>query len=139
MLELYLNVIEYGPGIYGIRSAAKHYWNREPSELSPAEGVFLATILPNPKHFHSYYQKNALSSGWVSNMRKMLQRLGERGAYDKDATEYGLHELERFRFARDKQPAEPRAIAGTAALLPYQTPDAQEVYETNTFGNRGFN
>ena len=140
MLELYLNVIEYGPEIYGIRNAAKHYWNREPSELSPAEGVFLATILPNPKHFHSYYQKNALSSGWVSNMRKMLQRLGDRGAYDKEATEYGLHELEHFRFAKDaKQPAEPRAIAGTAALLPYQATTTQNVYDTNTFGARSIN
>jgi hypothetical protein len=140
MLELYLNVIEYGPGIYGIRQAAKHYWNREPSELSPAEGVYLATILPNPKHFHSYYQKNAVSASWVSNMRKMLVRLGDRGAYDKEATEYGLHELEHFRFVRDpKGPAEPRAISGSAALLPYQAEVAQDVYDTDTFRPRGVN
>lgn len=134
MLELYLNVIEYGPGIYGIRNAAKHYWNRSPAELSPAEGVFLATILPNPKHFHSYYQKNALSSGWVSNMRKMLHRLSERGAYDKDAVEFGLRELEHFHFAKDKQPAEPRFITGATALLPYQVATAEDIYETSTFG-----
>lgn len=140
MIELYLNVIEYGPGIYGIRNAAKHYWNREPSELSPAEGVFLATILPNPKRYHAYYQKNAIPSGTLSNMRKFLSRLGERGAFDKEATEYGLHELEHFRFARDSKPAEPRAIAGTAALLPYQMQAAQDdVYDTDTFGMRGVN
>ena len=140
MLELYLNVIEYGPGIYGIRQAAKHYWNREPAELSPAEGVFLATILPNPKKFYSFYQKNALSSGWISNMRKMLARLGDRGAYDKEATDYGLHELEHFRFAKDSsKPAEPRVIAGNAALLPYQAEAAQNVYDTDTFGPRGLN
>jgi hypothetical protein len=139
MIELYLNVIEYGPGIYGIRNAAKHYWNREPSELSPAEGVFIATILPNPKRYHAYYQKNAIPSGTLSNMRKFLSRLGDRGAFDKEATEYGLHELEHFRFARDSKPAEPRAIAGTAALLPYQMQAAQDVYDTDTFGMRGVN
>jgi hypothetical protein len=137
MIELYLNVIEYGPGIYGIRNAAKHYWNREPSELSPAEGVFLATILPNPKRYHTYYQKNAVPSGTLSGMRKFLSRMGERGAYDKEATEYGLHELEHFRFARDSKPAEPRVIAGAAALLPYQAEAAQDVYDTATFGLRG--
>ena len=139
MIELYLNVIEYGPGIYGIRNAAKHYWNREPSELSPAEGVFIATILPNPKRYHTYYQKNAIPSGTLSNMRKFLSRLGDRGAFDKEATEYGLHELEHFRFARDSKPAEPRVIAGTAALLPYQMQAAQDVYDTDTFGMRGVN
>jgi hypothetical protein len=136
MLELYFNVIEYGPGIYGIRAAAKHYWNREPSELSPAEGVFLATILPNPKRFHPYYQKNALPSGTASNMRKFLSRLGDRGVYDKEATEFGLHELEHFRFSKDNKPAEPRTIAGTAALLPYQATAAQDVYDTDTFAPR---
>ncbi|HTU59070.1 MAG TPA: transglycosylase domain-containing protein, partial [Polyangiales bacterium] len=139
MIELYLNVIEYGPGIYGIRNAAKHYWNREPSELSPAEGVFIATILPNPKRYHAYYQKNAIPSGTLSNMRKFLSRLGDRGAFDKEATEYGLHELEHFRFARDSKPADPRTIAGTAALLPYQMQAAQDVYDTDTFGMRGVN
>jgi hypothetical protein len=68
----------------------------------------------------------------------MLKRLGERGAYDKEATDYGLHELEHFRFAKDaKQSAEPRAITGTAALLPYQAAATQDVYETtNTYGTR---
>ena len=37
ILELYLNVIEYGPGIYGIRRGARHYFNRLPAQLSPAE------------------------------------------------------------------------------------------------------
>ena len=140
ILELYLNVIEYGPGIYGIRNAALHYWNRLPSELSPGEGVFLATILPNPKKFHSFYEKNAISSGWASNMRKMLQRLNERGNYDKDATDYGLQELERFKFVKNGQAAPPRTITGGTTPLPYEIAARQDTFETNTFGGaqRGF-
>lgn len=119
ILELYFNVIEYGPGVYGIRQAAKHYWNRLPSELSPAEGVFLSTILPNPKRYHSYYQKNALSSGWAATMRSQMKRMGERGAYDERATAYGLLEIENFRFVKDGSIPPPRIIPGSAAPLPY--------------------
>jgi hypothetical protein len=119
IIELYFNVIEYGPEIYGIRAAAQHYWNRLPSELSPAESVFLATILPNPKKYHSYYDRNALSSSWASQMRSMMKRMGERGAYDAKAVEYGLAEIDHFKFAKDGAPAAPRVIPGTTAPLPY--------------------
>jgi len=135
IIELYLNVIEYGPSVYGIRAAAKHYWNRLPAELSPAESVFLATILPNPKHFHTYYERNALSASWASNMRKMLQRMNERGAYDKAALDYGLQELEHFHFARDGEPAPPRSIPGATSPLPYEEAK-QESFDVNTFGAR---
>jgi hypothetical protein len=133
IIELYLNVIEYGPSVYGIRSAAKHYWNRLPAELSPAESVYLATILPNPKHFHTYYQRNALSASWASNMRKMLQRLAERGNYDKAAFDYGMQELEHFHFARDGAPALPRSIPGVTSPLPYEE-ERIESFDVNTFG-----
>ncbi|MET0388598.1 MAG: biosynthetic peptidoglycan transglycosylase [Polyangiales bacterium] len=135
ILELYFNVIEYGPGIYGIRNAALHYWNRLPSELSPAEAVFLATILPNPKRFHTYYEKNALTSSWASGMRKFLQRLGDRGAYDQDAIAYGLQELEHFRFTKNGQAAAPRVIAGATAPLPYMQNVAVDPWDAKTFGS----
>ena len=139
IIELYLNVIEYGPSIYGIRAAAKHYWNRLPSELSPAEGVFLANILPNPKHFHAYYERNALSSSWATTLRKFLQRMGERGAYDKAATDYGVSELEHFKFAREGEVAQPRSIPGMTSPLPYET-EKLESFDVNTFNRSdGFN
>ena len=48
-LELYLNVIEWGDGIYGIDSAAHHYYNKSAALLSPHEAASLAAILPNPR------------------------------------------------------------------------------------------
>ncbi|HEX7476756.1 MAG TPA: biosynthetic peptidoglycan transglycosylase [Polyangiales bacterium] len=118
-LELYLNVIEYGPSLYGIRNAARHYFNRLPSELSPAESVFLATILPAPKRFHSFFERGALSPGWASQMRKMMQHMRERGFYTKQATEYGLQEIDHFKFTPEGGHAEPRVIPGGTAPLPY--------------------
>ncbi len=51
MLEVYLNIIEWGPNVYGIREAARFYFSKQPAELSLAESIFLASIIPHPKYF----------------------------------------------------------------------------------------
>ncbi len=51
MLEVYMNIIELGPGIYGIGEASDFYFNKSPIELTLPEGIFLASLLPHPKWF----------------------------------------------------------------------------------------
>ena len=52
ILELYLNVAEWGDrGIFGIESAARHYYGKPASALGPEEAVRLAAVLPNPRKF----------------------------------------------------------------------------------------
>jgi monofunctional biosynthetic peptidoglycan transglycosylase len=51
ILELYLNVIEWGPRIYGAEAAAGYYYGKSASELTAEEAVRLASILPNPVRF----------------------------------------------------------------------------------------
>lgn len=51
MLEVYFNIIEWGPNVYGIGEAARYYFHKHPSELSLDESVFLASIVPRPKNF----------------------------------------------------------------------------------------
>ena len=48
ILEIYLNVIEWGPGIYGAKAAGQHYFRKSASELNPDESAFLAAIIPSP-------------------------------------------------------------------------------------------
>ena len=48
ILEIYLNIAEWGPGIYGIGAAAGHHFNRSASLLSRSEAALLAVSLPNP-------------------------------------------------------------------------------------------
>lgn len=48
ILEVYLNVAELGPGIYGAEAAARHYFNRQASELTQTQAARLAAVLPNP-------------------------------------------------------------------------------------------
>jgi hypothetical protein len=119
ILELYLNVIEYGPGVYGIRHAARHYFNRLPSELSPAESVYLSMILPNPRRYHVHFESGEIPASWVERMRRILLRMAENEWYSPEAVAYGLREIERFHFARAGEVPESRQIPGGAARLPY--------------------
>jgi hypothetical protein len=51
MFEVYLNIIELGPGVYGIGEASLFYFNKKPSELTLSESIFIASLLPRPKWF----------------------------------------------------------------------------------------
>ena len=59
ILEIYLNVAEWGQGIYGAEAAAQHYFDKPASDLTLEEASWLAAILPSPlryeKHRHSRY------------------------------------------------------------------------------------
>jgi monofunctional biosynthetic peptidoglycan transglycosylase len=52
ILELYLNVAEFGPGIYGVGAASQRYFGKAPAELDEAEAAQLAATLPNPAAWH---------------------------------------------------------------------------------------
>jgi len=51
MLEVYFNIIEWGPNVYGIGEAAQFYFKKHPSQLTLSECLYLATIIPRPKGF----------------------------------------------------------------------------------------
>jgi monofunctional biosynthetic peptidoglycan transglycosylase len=55
ILEVYLNIIEFGDGIYGVEAAAQHYFNKPAAQLSTEEAAMLAAVLPNP---HIYRADN---------------------------------------------------------------------------------
>jgi monofunctional biosynthetic peptidoglycan transglycosylase len=54
ILEIYLNVIEWGNGIYGAEAASQHYFNKSASNLTNSEAAFLAAIIPNPRKWGSW-------------------------------------------------------------------------------------
>jgi monofunctional glycosyltransferase len=51
ILEIYLNNVEWGEGIFGAQAAARHYFRKDASRLSPEEAARLAVMLPAPKRF----------------------------------------------------------------------------------------
>lgn len=52
ILELYLNVVEWGPQVYGAEAAAQHFFNKPASDLTPEEAISLAAILPSPRRWN---------------------------------------------------------------------------------------
>lgn len=52
ILELYLNVIELGDGIFGVEAASRYYFNKPASEIDPIEAARLASIIPNPRRYN---------------------------------------------------------------------------------------
>lgn len=51
ILEIYLNIIEWGPGIYGVEAASEAYFGSDNMNLTPARAALLASVLPNPRRW----------------------------------------------------------------------------------------
>ena len=54
ILDIYLNSVEWGEGIFGIEAAARHYYGRSVGQLSAAEAARLAVMLPRPKYYEKF-------------------------------------------------------------------------------------
>ncbi|UKJ08073.1 biosynthetic peptidoglycan transglycosylase [Solitalea lacus] len=72
MYEVYLNIIEWAPNVYGVGEAARFYFAKNPSELNLGESMFLASIIPSPKRYrYQFYPNGALKqriSGYYFNL-----------------------------------------------------------------------
>jgi monofunctional biosynthetic peptidoglycan transglycosylase len=51
ILEVYLNIVEFGDGIYGVKAAAETFFRKSPANLTRREAALLAAVLPNPKRY----------------------------------------------------------------------------------------
>jgi hypothetical protein len=79
ILELYFNAIEFGPRIYGIGAASRHYFGKRPADLTPLESAFFSSILPNPKRRYIQYCHGSLYPPWDKYVHRILGRVHERG------------------------------------------------------------
>ncbi|NUQ01211.1 MAG: PBP1A family penicillin-binding protein, partial [Armatimonadetes bacterium] len=75
ILELYLNEINYGKGLYGVRTAAQTYFGKEPAKLSLDECAALAAIPQRPSEFHLYQDRE----GATRRRNRVLEQLCEQG------------------------------------------------------------
>ena len=72
ILEIYLNNVEWGEGVFGAEAAAQHYFRKSASRLSTAEAARLAVMLPAPKRF----EKTPGSAYLAGRTRTILGRMG---------------------------------------------------------------
>jgi monofunctional biosynthetic peptidoglycan transglycosylase len=71
ILEIYLNSVEWGQGVFGAEAAARHYFRKSASQLSAAEAARLAVMLPQPKRF----EKLPNSGYLLQRTRVVMQRM----------------------------------------------------------------
>ncbi|MFP5519231.1 MAG: monofunctional biosynthetic peptidoglycan transglycosylase [Bdellovibrionia bacterium] len=71
ILEVYLNIVEFGPGIYGAEAAAQTYFKKPAIKLTPAEAARLIAVLPNPRKFKA----NSPSSYVLRRQNRIMQRM----------------------------------------------------------------
>jgi len=108
MMELYLNVVEFGPDIYGITRAAAHYFGRKPNELTLPECFFLATMLPAPVRYGKFWDKGQVSERWMNYIQALMQIAEKNGNVTQDELDVGL--TQPIVFHKPGQPMpEPRA------------------------------
>lgn len=72
ILEIYLNVVEWGVGVFGAEAAAQHYYHTSAANLGPAQAARLAVMLPKPR----YFDKNPGSDYLQRRSEVILQRMG---------------------------------------------------------------
>lgn len=75
ILELYLNVVEWGPGVFGAEAAARHYFGKQAAELNAEESARLAAYLPSPIRYGRLKDSPYLAR----TARKILFRMKARG------------------------------------------------------------
>lgn len=127
-LEIYFNVIEFGPGLYGIGPAARHYFGKTAAELTPREAAWFSSILPNPKQRHIHYCHGAPTSRWESYLDRILRRMYERDRLNE--TEFSQALQERLSFDRTDWESEAKCKNTIQAFLEAeQLPPAEEFPE----------
>jgi monofunctional biosynthetic peptidoglycan transglycosylase len=72
ILELYLNVIEWGDGVYGVESAARTYFHQSSADLAPAESALLAAAIVNPRLLNPAHPTPRL----IRRQQLILRRMG---------------------------------------------------------------
>jgi membrane peptidoglycan carboxypeptidase len=85
ILEIYLNLVEWGDGVYGIGEAAQHWFGKDARALSPKESVMLATVIPNPVRYEMYRRRGALTPAWEARVGDLLAKLHTTGVLDDEA------------------------------------------------------
>lgn len=69
ILDLYLNLVEFGEGVFGIEAAAQHYYKRPASQLTSRQAAWLASILPAPRRYDKQRQSN-----WINRKTGIVQK-----------------------------------------------------------------
>jgi len=111
IFEDYLNIIEWGPGVYGIGEASRFYFNKTPSQLTLSECVFLSIVIPSPRAYKAYFDENGHLKPYANAdyhlvaTRLALRHIIREGQRDSLVPDVKL-EGPAYKFLKIKQPSD---------------------------------
>jgi monofunctional biosynthetic peptidoglycan transglycosylase len=77
ILEVYLNIVEFGDGVYGVEAASRKFFGRSAANLNPAQAALLAAVLPSPRRFRADAPSGYLRGRQEWILRQMRQLGGD--------------------------------------------------------------
>lgn len=122
IVELYWNVVELGPNLYGVREAAQHYFRSSPRDLSLMQSLFLGSILPAPRAPH-FVADGKLHPRWADHLRRLAKKARQVGRITEDELDDALEEEVRFGVPAPR-PSGSDADATVPPNAPRPPPDA---------------
>lgn len=122
LMELYLNVIEFGPAVYGVTAATEYYFGRSPADLNLAESLFLSSVLPAPLRYGAMRDAAQVPDGWLRSLRSLMRIANKRGLVTDD--ELAESAAEPIVFWRGGQRPPPRPLAHLRSRLEGDDADA---------------
>jgi len=89
IFELYLNIAEWGRGIYGAEAAAQAYFGKSAADLTPDEAVAMAVVLPNPRRWNPAQKGRYVER----NMRRIMGRMRASGLLPEEASDISADDI----------------------------------------------
>lgn len=117
ILERYLNVVQFGKDIFGVKKASRYYFQKSPSELDPLDAAFLAMLLPSPVKYASSYHKKSLTAFARKRIHRILADLEKTGKITAAEYEAALAKMETYFLPPSEKDSE---------LLDESLPDAMD-------------
>lgn len=93
ILEKYLNVIELGNNIYGVKQASFYYFNKSPKDITPLEASFLAYLLPSPIKYSKIFETKKFTPFSKKRIQTILRKLKNFKRISKQESELALSKL----------------------------------------------
>ena len=104
LLEIYLNIIEFGPGVYGINDASIHYFGKRPDELTISEVAWLVSIVPSPKRHHIHYERGEIPQWFFRRMSRYIRAMYNRERITEEEMLAAFEDHPHFYIPEDGEP-----------------------------------
>lgn len=96
ILEKYLNVVQFGKNIYGVKAAAQFYFKKSPANIDPNEAAFLAMVLPNPEKYSQSFFRKDLTKFARNRVSRIVKNMHRFGRIDQPTYESAIANLDYF-------------------------------------------